>query len=810
MNEAVPDLLEHALRARHAGLCALPPREDGSKGPETERVWDEVEARWRESWARWQRERSTEEELQAFYANGRTGIGYVTGAVSDNLEPLDFDEQEVFDRFVARAQEVGLGEIVERIEAGYSEETPNGGVHLAYRCREIGGNTKLARRPKRPEEMKHENDKIKTLIETRGEGGFIVAAPSYGRVHPSGKPYRMLRGSVETIAEIGPEERAALHELARSFDEMPRQEPTDSTKKTRPNGNRELRPGDDFNARATWPEILEPHGWRRVFERGGETYWRRPGKGEGLSATTNYHGSGLLYVFSTSTPFDAERGYDLFGAYALLNHGGDITAAASALRAKGYGEQLSVRSGVDGDQAERCTDLGNARRLVRQHGQDLRYCHPLEAWFAWSGQRWARDEDGEVERRAKSTVATIYREAAEGSSEEERKTLAAWALRSESRERLRNMIALAQSEPGVPVLPEDFDADPFLLNVENGSIDLHNATLRPHRREDLITKMAPVVFDEDAASIRWQVFIEGALPDVQTRLYAQKMAGRALLGRTGDDKLFVIHGVTRSGKGTFQSAIDATLGDYAATGGLSDFGERRNQGGPQPELVRLRGARLVSVYETSRRLRLSSSLVKTLCGSDPITVRDLYAKPITFIPMFTLLIATNYRPWLPDDDDAVWERVVEIPFRVQIPEDKRDESLRIELRDPKTSGAAVLNWMLGGCLAYQRDGLKAPAEVRKATADYKKSMDPLIDFEDELVFAQTAEVRAKDLRTAYEQWCERNERRPVAVRRMADSLRARGCKDERPTIDGEQVRVWVGVRLLDAKKDVKTSKDASF
>ena len=123
--------------------------------------------------------------------------------------------------------------------------------------------------------------------------------------------------------------------------------------------------------------------------------------------------------------------------------------------------------------------------------------------------------------------------------------------------------------------------------------------------------------------------------------------------------LLLIHGPPRTGKGTFQEALAGTLGDYAATAGLEDFSRRRDQGGPRPEIVRLQGVRLVSIYETSRQLRLSAALIKTLTGNDPVTARDLYAKPVTYLPQFKLWVATNYRPRLPDDDAAIWERMRE-------------------------------------------------------------------------------------------------------------------------------------------------------
>src|SRR5262249_5183656 len=151
-----------------------------------------------------------------------TGLGAVCGRVSGGLELLEFDDRPTYEVFKESAAAVGLGELVERIEAGYLEETPGGGIHWPYRCSEFAGNTKLARRAKRQEEMRDPHDRVKVLIEPRGEGGYVILAPSNGRVPPSGKPYRLLRGGPSTIATLTPEERADLWALARSFDQVPR------------------------------------------------------------------------------------------------------------------------------------------------------------------------------------------------------------------------------------------------------------------------------------------------------------------------------------------------------------------------------------------------------------------------------------------------------------------------------------------------------------------------------------------------------------------------------------------------------------
>lgn len=239
-------------------------------------------------------------------------------------------------RFRELAEQAGLGPVLTTINGGYTERTPSGGLHLLYRCEAaVDGNTKLARRPARLDELAvAPADRIKVLIETRGEGGYVITAPSNGGVHPSGGAWTMLAGDFESIATISAVEREALLDLAKSLDEMPRvpdREPA--------GGKRSVeRPGDDFNARARWPDILE--GWTCLFTASdGNQHWRRPGKGIGTSATINEGGEGVLYVFTSSTEFDSPRAYSKFGAYAALHHVGDHKAAAAELRRQGYGSQ---------------------------------------------------------------------------------------------------------------------------------------------------------------------------------------------------------------------------------------------------------------------------------------------------------------------------------------------------------------------------------------------------------------------------------------------------------------------------------------
>lgn len=311
-----------AIAALNAGISVVPVLGDGSKRPPFK-------------WGEFQETLPGIDQVKAWFADGGyTGFALICGPVSGDLEVLDFDDAAIYDQFVETAHGVGLGELVDRIIAGYAERTPGGGMHLPYFCSQIGGNAKLARRA----------DK-EVLIETRGAGGYIIAAPSNGTVHPSGGSWSLVSGDIYSIATITPEERQSLLALARTFDELPPADWHGGDAPGAPSGPRPdsgLRPGDDFRERHGTTEafraIVEPHGWRLTHRRGGVGYFLRPGKDHGWSATFNHADSGLFYVFTSSTGFEAERGYNPFSVYAILNHQGDFAEAASALARQGYGK----------------------------------------------------------------------------------------------------------------------------------------------------------------------------------------------------------------------------------------------------------------------------------------------------------------------------------------------------------------------------------------------------------------------------------------------------------------------------------------
>jgi hypothetical protein len=315
------EILRTGLEFAANGICAVPVATDGSKRPALA------------NWKLYQERLPTPDELMTWFASAE-GVGVICGKVSGNLEMLELEGRAVADKIHLDLKEMannaGLSDVWDRINNGYVEMTPSGGIHWLYRIEGIvPGNTKLARRP-------GENGNIDVLAETRGEGGFVIVAPSNGTCHPSGGAWKMLVGGANSIPTLTSPERDQLHKLFETFDSVPKVEFV--TEELAPKGVN-LTPGDDYNAKVTWEQILEPLGWKKVYtNKAGVTSWRRPGKSEGISATTNHAGNDKFYVFSSSTQFESERSYSKFAVFTTIEHQGNFTASAKALREQGYGE----------------------------------------------------------------------------------------------------------------------------------------------------------------------------------------------------------------------------------------------------------------------------------------------------------------------------------------------------------------------------------------------------------------------------------------------------------------------------------------
>lgn len=440
------------------------------------------------------------------------------------------------------------------------------------------------------------------------------------------------------------------------------------------------------------------------------------------------------------------------------------------------------------------TDLGNARRLVHRHGRNLRYCWLWRKWLVWDGKRWVKDDTGEVYRLAKETVSSIYQEAAAAPNDEARKELGKHATRSEAGARIKEMVDLARSD--VPVMPDELDASPDLLNTESGTIDLRTGELREHRREDLITKIAPTTYRPDAAAPTWEAFLERVLPGEDLRAFVQRAVGYSATGDTSEQCMFINHGGGANGKSTFQEAIAAALGDYAMRAPTEMLLAKRSDGVPN-DVARLKGARFVSASETEEGRRLAESRIKDLTGQDTITARFMKAEWFDFAPTHKLWLSTNHKPEIRGTDAAIWRRIRLVPWAVTIPPAEQDKKLPIALRHEL---AGILAWVVRGCLQWRREGLQAPDEVRKATGEYRAEMDVLAGFLVECCELDAGHWEyAKDLYECYKRWCDENGERPEPQRKFGGRLGERGFQRDRGGSRG--AGIWRGVRLTEGEKE---------
>ncbi len=433
------------------------------------------------------------------------------------------------------------------------------------------------------------------------------------------------------------------------------------------------------------------------------------------------------------------------------------------------------------------TDKGNARRVVERHGKDLHYCHPWKSWQVWDELRWAEDFTGEALRRVKETQDSLYSWASaqlqalsgqtgEGDEEEDEalkarkgtlKAIMAHVLKWEDWKRTTASLSHAQSEPGIPIVPEDLDRDLMLLNVQNGTINLRTGELLPHRREDLITKLAPVIYDPKAECPLWMKFLRRILPDESLIRYMQRVAGYCMTGDVGEQILWFLHGCGANGKSTYLRVLLDMLGDYGMQA-VSDLLMVKHHESHPTERADLFGRRLVCTIETEEGKRMAEALMKQLTGADRIRARKLYKDFFDFSPTHKIMLAANHKPVIRGTDHAVWRRIKLVPFTVTIPEEERDKSLPEKL---KAELSGVLNWALAGCLKWQREGLAEPEVVRLATEAYQAEQDSVREFLNECcVFLREARIKASALLAAYIEWSGDKLMNPKAFgQRMQDN-----------------------------------------
>jgi len=438
------------------------------------------------------------------------------------------------------------------------------------------------------------------------------------------------------------------------------------------------------------------------------------------------------------------------------------------------------------------TDLGNAERLASRSGDDIRYCHAWKCWLIWDGTRWGPDKTEQINQKAKTVVRSIYQEASLADDSSIRQAIARHAERSESDARIKAMVSRARSESGIPVLPEELDQNPWLLNCLNGTLNLKTGKLMPHNRYNLITQIAPVKYDPDATCPAWDAFLGRIMADNDNLVsFLQRAIGYSLTGDTSEQSIFIFYGTGANGKTTFMQTAGSMLADYAMQTPTETLLIKRKGSIPN-DVARLRGARLVTASEAEADEHLAESLIKQMTGQDTISARFLHQEWFDFEPTHKIFLATNHKPVIKGTDHAIWRRIKLIPFEVTIPESEQDRHLLVKLRE-ELSG--ILSWAVRGCLEWLKNGLGEPDEVKTATRNYRTEMDTFAQFiDDRCIIDPSAKATSKLIHEAYTEWSEINGERKLGIQALGRKLVDQGFKPIQ--VGKSRARGYAGIGLL--------------
>ncbi len=406
------------------------------------------------------------------------------------------------------------------------------------------------------------------------------------------------------------------------------------------------------------------------------------------------------------------------------------------------------------------SDEALALRFAEIHANDLRFVSKWGRWLSWTGTVWEFDDT----LRAFDLARQICRASSAACNNAKISAAVASAKTVAAVERL------ARSDRRMAATVDQWDADPWLLNTPAGVVDLRTGATRPARPDDYCTKITAAAPGGDCP--QFLAFLNRIMGgDGELVSYLHRACGYALTGVTREHALLFFYGTGANGKSVMLSTVSGVVGDYAKATQVETFTASNNDRHPT-ELAGLRGARLVTASETEEGRRWAESRIKVLTGGDKIEARFMRQDFFEYLPQFKLVIAGNHKPSLRSVDEAIRRRFHLIPFAVTIPAEERDHGLTDKL---KAEWPGILQWMIKGCVEWQRAGLKPPQAVLDATAAYMEAEDSLAAWIDDCCERNPrAWEQSSDLVASWSKWAEIAGEHAGTMKRFAQTLETRG------------------------------------
>ena len=445
------------------------------------------------------------------------------------------------------------------------------------------------------------------------------------------------------------------------------------------------------------------------------------------------------------------------------------------------------------------TDKGNAEKMATLYRGKIRYVVEKKQWLEWNGNLWNAVDETRIYARAKTVSSAWHVEADNELNNNVQAALRAHAYKLEGVMKMEYMVRLLKSEDGIVTSASDLDKQAMYLPVKNGLVNLQNGQMEPANPALLITHCANVVFDPEAKCPLWRKSLRDMMAGNDDLIsFLQRALGYTATTSVAEGVIIFLYGYGANGKSTFLNIVRSLMGDLGtqATGETLLEGTRSSSG-PSSDIARLHGKRFVAISEIDDGKHLAEARVKSLTGGDAVTARFLHQNDFTFVPQIKIWVATNHKPVVKGNDHAIWRRIVLIPFEVKFAKHQQDRKLEAKLMDELPG---ILNWVIEGCMEWNRIGLAAPDSIERATGHYRSQMDMIGLWEAEkCIVSSKVEVLCSEAHASFSAWAQDNYNVSYTKNRFGRMMTERGYeRKKRPdmTYMGIGLRNIVPIELV--------------